>query len=219
MTRAAATVRGLYAIADTGYLDPSRLLAATEQALAGGARVVQYRDKSNDGVRRLHQARALAALCRVHSAMFLINDDVALTLAVRADGVHLGRDDMPLSQARAALGPDAIIGLSCYADLPRARGAVTQSADYVAFGSFFPSHTKPNAVRAPLELLSAARAELAVPVVAIGGITPENAAAAIHAGADAVAVIEGVFAADDVAIAAARYARLFSDARGGGALQ
>jgi thiamine-phosphate pyrophosphorylase len=202
-------VRGLYAIADTQYLNPARVVTAVTEALDGGAAVIQYRDKTADAVRRRHTADALADLCRGRGALFLINDDVALARTASADGVHLGREDMPLADARRALGPGAVIGVSCYNELDRAREAVRAGADYVAFGSFFPSPTKPHAVRANVELLRAARAELPVPTVAIGGITPENGPALVAAGADALAVITGVFAADDIRAAARRYAGLF----------
>lgn len=202
-------LRGLYAIADTGYLDDARLAGAVEQAIAGGARVVQYRDKRHDAAARRRQAQTLSRLCREHGAIFLVNDDVVLAKESDADGVHLGRQDMPFSAARARLGADRLIGVSCYNELERATAAEKQGADYVAFGSFFPSRTKPQAARAPLELLRAARAQLKMPIVAIGGITPENGAALIEAGADMLAAIEGVFAQSDIRAAARRYADLF----------
>jgi thiamine-phosphate pyrophosphorylase len=202
-------LRGLYAIADTGALAPQRLLPAAELALEGGARLVQYRDKSRDDERRRQQAQALAALCRRYSVPFLVNDDVDLAADAGADGVHLGRDDPAVEAARKRLGKHALIGVSCYAELARALDAQARGADYVAFGSFFPSPTKPGAVRAPLELLKEARTQLRVPIVAIGGITPENGASLIDAGADMLAVIDGVFGQTDVRAAAERYARLF----------
>lgn len=202
-------LRGLYAIADTGYLDDARLAGAVEQAIAGGARVVQYRDKRHDAAARRRQAQTLSRLCRERDVIFLVNDDVVLAQESDADGVHLGRQDMPFSAARARLGADRLIGVSCYNELERATAAEKQGADYVAFGSFFPSRTKPQAARAPLELLRAARAQLKMPIVAIGGITPENGAALIEAGADMLAAIEGVFAQSDIRAAARRYADLF----------
>ena len=202
-------IRGLYAIADTQYLSDAGLAAAAAQAIAGGARVLQYRDKKGDDARRRHQAAELLALGRRHGVPLLINDDVALALEVGADGVHLGREDARLSEARAQLGAAALIGVSCYNELARALAAQTQGADYVAFGSFFPSRTKPQAVRAGLELLRAAKRKLRIPIVAIGGITPENGASLNAAGADALAVIEGVFGQADVRAAAERYVRLF----------
>jgi thiamine-phosphate pyrophosphorylase len=200
---------GLYAIADTACLDNDSLHPAVAAAIEGGARVIQYRDKTNDVARRTRQALLLTALCRQHQIPFLINDDVTLAADSRADGVHLGRGDATLAEARARLGAQAIIGVSCYNELERALAAEAAGADYVAFGSFFASRTKPGAVRADLDLLRTARARLQLPVVAIGGITPENGAILIQAGADALAVIEGVFAQPDVRAAAARYARLF----------
>ena len=202
-------IHGLYAIADSGYLDAETFVPAVRAALAGGARVIQYRDKKDDAATRERLARELNALCRAHDVPLLVNDDVALAAVVGAAGVHIGRDDPDLAAARAALGPAAIIGVSCYNDLARARAAQAAGADYVAFGRFFPSRTKPQAVPADLKLLRAARAELQIPIVAIGGITPDNGASLIAAGADALAVIEGVFGQPDVATAASRYAQLF----------
>jgi thiamine-phosphate pyrophosphorylase len=203
-------LKGLYAIADTQYLDRSRLLPAVRAAIEGGARIIQYRDKSGDIARRRAAARLLAELCRSLGTTFLINDDVALALDVGADGVHLGRDDSPLAEARTKLGATAIIGVSCYNDPARAEAVAAGGADYVAFGSFFPSRTKPQAIRAGLDTLRAARARLKLPIVAIGGITPENGGVLIEAGADALAVIEGVFGQPDIRAAAQRYARLFT---------
>ncbi|TAM48186.1 MAG: thiamine phosphate synthase [Gammaproteobacteria bacterium] len=202
-------LRGLYAIADTAYLDDAHLAGAVEQAIAGGARVVQYRDKKNDIVTRRRQANALSRLCRDGGVIFLVNDDVTLARESGADGVHLGREDMSLEGARTQLGADRLIGVSCYNELEHAVRAEKQGADYVAFGSFFPSRTKPQAVRAGLDLLRSARAQLKIAVVAIGGITPENGAELIRAGADMLAVIEGVFGQPDVRVAARRYAELF----------
>ena len=203
-------ISGLYAIADTQYLDDARLLHAVGEALAGGARILQYRDKKHIVEGRARQARELAALCRKYHALFIINDDVELAKQVQAGGVHLGREDASIEQARAQLGPQPIIGVSCYNDLARAVQAQAEGADYVAFGSFFPSRTKPQAVRAGLELLCEAKQKLHIPVVAIGGITHENGVHLLAAGADALAVIEGVFGQPDIRAAAQRYARLFT---------
>jgi len=201
---------GLYAITDTRYLDDARMATAVAQAIQGGARVIQYRDKTHNATERARQASELAALCRQHGALFIVNDDVALAKQTGADGVHLGREDASLAQARAQLGPEAIIGVSCYNELEHALRAQSEGADYVAFGRFFPSRTKPQAVQADLALLRAARQKLRVPIVAIGGITPENGASLIAAGADALAVIEGVFGQADVRAAAERYTQLFA---------
>ncbi|MHB8534946.1 MAG: thiamine phosphate synthase [Sulfuricaulis sp.] len=200
---------GLYAIADTRYLDDLRLPSAVEEAIAGGARVIQYRDKSHNAPARLAQAKKIVALCRRHDVLFIVNDDAELAMQAQADGVHLGQEDAPLARTREQLGPGPIIGVSCYNALAHAQTAQAQGANYVAFGSFFPSRTKPQAVPAGLELLREAKTKLNIPIVAIGGITPENGAALIAAGADALAVIEGVFGQPDVRTAAGRYAQLF----------
>ena len=200
-------IKGLYAVTPD-VADTALLLAKVETVLAAGARLLQYRNKSADAARRGEQARALRAVCRRHAATLIINDDVTLARAIDADGVHVGADDPALALAREQLGSQKIIGVSCYDDLQRARAAATQGADYVAFGSFFASAVKPDAVRAPLSVLPAARA-LGVPVVAIGGITLDNAGGLIAAGADAVAVISALFAAPDPAGATRNFCRLF----------
>jgi len=209
MSSTQARIAGLYAIADSSYLAPQDFVTAADAALAGGARMLQYRDKHCAPTQRATIADALNDLCRRHAVLFIINDDVELAARVGATGVHLGRDDADIGAARAALGKDAIIGLSCYNQLERARAAQAAGADYVAFGSFFASRTKPQAVPATLDLLRSARAELKIPIVAIGGITPENGRSLIEAGADALAVIEGVFGQADMRTAAERYAQLF----------
>jgi thiamine-phosphate pyrophosphorylase len=204
-------LRGLYAITAGDTVTALGLAEQVAQAIAGGARVIQYRDKSGDPIKRLGEAEALNRLCRAHGVPLLINDDVGLAQQVGAAGVHLGRDDASVAQARVRLGADAIIGVSCYNDFARAERAAAAGADYVAFGSFFPSPTKPEAVRADLVLLQRARRELAIPAVAIGGITPENGRALIDAGAAMLAVITGVFGQPDIRAAARAYSRLFAD--------
>ncbi len=200
---------GLYVITDpTSTTD---LPAAVAAALEGGARLVQYRNKLADAVQAEHEARQLLALCQVHDVPLLINDDPLLAARIGAAGVHLGRDDADLAAARALLGEQAIIGLSCYNDLARAQAMATRGADYVAFGRFFPSHTKATAVQADLALLQQARQELQLPIVAIGGITAQNGAALVAAGADWLAVIQGVFAQTDVRAASAAISALFSE--------
>jgi len=203
-------ITGLYAIADSTYLTTDQFVPAVRAALDGGARVIQYRDKKCEPKQRETIAHALNVLCREHNVPLLINDDVALAAVVGPAGVHLGRDDPNIAAARAALGPAALIGVSCYNELARAQAAQDAGADYVTFGRFFPSRTKPQAVPAAPALLRAARAVLKIPIVAIGGITPENGATLIEAGADALAVIEGVFNQPDIRAAAERYARLFA---------
>lgn len=203
--------RGLYAIADTGCLSPQRFASAIEAALAGGAVMVQYRDKSNDAARRAHQAQTMVALCRRYGATSIINDDPELAAAVEADGVHVGRDDSEPAALRALIGPEAVIGVSCYNEIERARHAATIGADYIAFGSVYPSPTKPDAVHAPLELLGRARTETGLPVCAIGGITSERAPELVAAGADLLAVIDDLFSADDITARARDYARAWPD--------
>ncbi|BAU50400.1 thiamine-phosphate pyrophosphorylase [Sulfurifustis variabilis] len=202
-------IRGLYAIADTDVISVQRLTEAVAQAIAGGARLVQYRNKTGPADERERLAQSLATVCRQHDVLYVVNDDADLAAAVGADGVHVGRDDAPIAKVRERLGPRRLVGVSCYNDLGLAVQAEAAGADYVAFGSFFPSPTKPQAVRADIDLLRRARSRLRVPVVAIGGITPENGARLVAAGADALAVITGVFAQSDIEAAARRYAQLF----------
>lgn len=199
---------GLYAVTPTSLTDIDRLVERVGQALAGGARIVQYRDKTTDPARRRAAALALRRLTGDHDALLLINDDVALARAVAADGVHLGRDDMDLAAARRQLGMGAIIGISCYNRFELAQAAARAGADYLAFGSFFPSRTKPEAVRAQPSLLEQART-LALPLAAIGGITADNGAPLVRAGAHMLAVVEALFAAEDIAAAARRLTSLF----------
>ncbi len=201
--------RGLYVVTDGAERPVEALVTLVEQTLLGGAVLVQYRDKSRDAARRTREAGALRETCRAHGVPLVVNDDLELARAVGADGVHLGRDDPPLTEARARLGPTAILGASCYADPERAVAAEAAGADYVAFGRFFPSFTKPLATPASVAMLAAVRRRLRGPVVAIGGITPENAPALIAAGADLLAVVQGVFGDPDPRAAAARFANLF----------
>lgn len=201
------SIKGLYAITADSAVSQD-LLRRVEACLAGGARVVQYRNKIAAAPHR-EMASAIAASCRRHSAIFIVNDDVELALQVGADGVHLGRDDGDIASARRQLGEEGIIGISCYGSLERALAAQAAGADYVAFGSMFPSPTKPQAPHAPLSLLTQARQQLHIPIVAIGGVTLHNALQAIAAGADAVAVISAVFEAQDVERAAQEFSNLF----------
>ena len=206
--RASRRVRGLYGVTPDAA-DTSSLVALVGAAVAGGMRLVQYRNKLAAPELRLEQARALKTVCARHGALMIVNDDVGVARAVDADGVHLGREDSSAADARQALGPEKLIGISCYNSLELARSAQTSGADYVAFGSFFPSRVKPGAVCASVVLLKQAKRELAVPIVAIGGITVANASQLIGAGANAVAVISALFAAPDVASAAAQFESLF----------
>ncbi len=201
---------GLYAITDALLIPDDRLIGAVEQAILGGARLIQYRDKSHDTARRRAQAGALNELCQRHAVPLIINDDVDLAIRAGAAGVHVGRDDPALAIARAHLGKNAIIGVSCYDRLDLALDAARAGADYVAFGAFFPSPTKPTEIRASIALLRKARAALHIPIIAIGGITPDNAPLLLDVGADALAVVSGVFDQPDIQAAARRYANLFA---------
>ncbi len=205
------SLRGLCAVTSaTLCRAPGQLTRAVEAALAGGAQLIQYRDKAGgDDLARRDTARTLLDLCRARGALFIVNDDVELALAIGADGVHLGASDLPLRQARRRLGGLATIGVSCANVLERAVAAQDEGASYVAFGRFFPSRTKPNAPPADLALLRQARQRLHIPICAIGGLTPANARPVVEAGAAMIAAVEGVFGASDVEGAARAYARLF----------
>lgn len=183
--------RGLYAITQPDHKSIDQVVSDVEAALRGGATVIQYRDKNPRNAFEL--ASRLLAVCHAHQAPLLINDSVQLALTVGADGVHLGRDDGEIAEARRLLGADAIIGVSCYNDVQRAQAAADAGADYVAFGRFFPSGSKPLAAPAEIATLQRARLELNLPIVAIGGILPENGGQLLAAGADLLAVIGGVF--------------------------
>lgn len=203
-----ARIRGLYALTPDG-MEREWLVQRAEQALAGGARLLQYRSKNPDRARKLREARELRGLCSRHGALFFVNDDIALARECQADGLHLGRDDTPIEVARAQVGEHMLIGASCYNDLTRAQRCVDAGADYLAFGSFFPSTVKPGAVRPERSVLTQARLRWSVPVVAIGGITPENGAGLLAAGAHALAVITALFQAADTYAAARAFVRLF----------
>lgn len=202
-------VRGLYAI--TPALPTAELLTAVAAAIAGGAALVQYRSKEAAPSLRRQQAGELLALCRDRGVPLIINDDTELAAALGADGVHLGEKDGAIATARRLLGSQTLIGASCYNDLQRAREAAAAGADYLAFGSFYPSSSKPGARRALPQLLQQAKIALKIPVVAIGGITPANGAPLVVGGADALAAIDGLFGSDDIRAAARRYTKLFQD--------
>jgi thiamine-phosphate pyrophosphorylase len=203
----AARLRGLYAITPECD-DDEALVALVRQAIAGGAKLVQYRAKRLGALARARQARALALACRERGVLFIVNDDAALARECGADGVHLGAADGDPRAARAAW-PEAILGVSCYDQPGLARAAAEAGADYVGIGSLFASRVKPGAVQAPLERLSQARAASGLPVAAIGGITADNASLAIAAGADMIAVISALFDAPDVVQAARALSRPF----------
>ncbi len=200
-------LRGVYLL--TRQLeDTAALLAGVEAALRGGVRSVQYRDKSDDAALRIAQANALRELTRRHDALLIVNDDVALAAEVQADGVHLGEHDADIVAARQQLGAAAVIGASCYNDLERAQCMTQAGADYLAFGAFFDSSTKPGARQAQLSQLEDA-ARFGLPRVAIGGINAHNARPLIDAGADAIAVLGAIWDAPDVERAARALVELF----------
>ena len=201
-------LRGLYAITDSQLLSDGRLLPYVEAALKGGARLLQYRDKSDDAARRLREAEALAELCRRYDAELIINDDAALAARLGV-GVHLGQDDGSLASARARLDRHALVGATCHGQLELADRAAAEGASYLAFGRFFNSQTNPGAPAASLELLQQARQRYRLPLVAIGGVTLDNAPSLIAAGASLVAVVHALFAADSAAEVEQR-ARAFS---------
>ena len=202
-------LRGLYAVTDSALIAPAGLEQQVSAALAGGARLVQYRDKHGEAGLRRAQAEALLRICRRAGVPLLINDDLALAEAIGADGVHLGRDDEDPAAARRRLGAGALIGVSCYGSLGSARRAQAAGADYVAFGSAYASPTKPQAPRVGLATLRQARAALRLPICAIGGITRANASPLLAAGVDLLAVISDLFASADVEAAAREFSALF----------
>lgn len=200
--------RGLYLLTPDEH-DGERLLARTLPLLPF-ASCVQLRAKGLDRQVLMAAGQRLRSVCREADVAFIVNDDPGLARELDADGVHLGEDDASVDDARRLLGDAAIIGVSCYDDLARARRLASEGADYLAFGAFFPSPTKPHARRASLQLLRDSDA-LGLPRVAIGGITPENGGPLVAAGADLLAVISGVFDAADPAAAARAYLSCFKD--------
>jgi len=201
-------IKGLYALTPDS-LDTENLLLRVRQVLKGGVQVLQYRNKIADSALRLAQAHALRTLTRMFEATFIVNDDAQLAAAVGADGVHLGKADGEIKSARALLGSGKVIGVSCYNELQLAREAAAAGANYVAFGAFYASTVKPEAAVATTELLREARAEISLPIIAIGGITAENGAVLVEAGADGLAVISAVFDAADIQLAAKNLSKLF----------
>ena len=191
-------LRGLYAITDENLISEKNFGHNIELALQGGAKIIQYRDKSKNPTKRKQQAEVVCSLCRQYDAISIINDDIKLAQMVNADGVHLGKGDAALSEARQVLGKNAIIGISCYNDINLAISAEDNNADYVAFGAMFFSPTKPEAITATLALISEAKQRLSIPVCAIGGITENNILQLIQQGVDMTAVISGLFASDDI---------------------
>jgi len=200
-------IRGVYAITPNEG-DTILLCTLVEAAIRGGATLVQYRNKLANDALQVRQARALLAICRQHQVPLIVNDSIKLCLELNADGVHLGVDDGDLVVARARLGANKILGVSCYNRINLAQNALHAGADYVAFGACFPSSTKPLAPPANLDLFKQVQS-LHIPSVAIGGITIENAPLAISAGANAIAVINAIFNVDDVESTTKQFSQLF----------
>lgn len=202
-------LRGLYAITSPELCAGPSLAAGVAGAIRGGASIIQYRDKQASPGERVDRATRLLHICSEAGVRLIINDDAGLASGIGADGVHIGATDGDLARTRERIGPECLLGVSCYDSLQRALEAQEAGADYVAFGSMFPSPTKPNAPCASLDLLQQAQSVLTVPVVAIGGITLDNAARVIAAGADAVAVISALFETSDIETTARKFAHLF----------
>lgn len=209
----AESISGLYVITDSVLIPDPELCDRVRQAIQGGATAVQYRDKRRGYEAHLQRACALRSMTRELGVPLIINDNPRLALDSDADGVHLGRDDPDIASARKLLG-GRIIGVSCYDDVGRAVDAEEQGADYVAFGSFYPTPTKTGTTKATPDLLQHAKRALGIPLVAIGGITPDNGSALIRAGADALAVVHAVFGSDDPRKAAERFMKIVDIDRG-----
>lgn len=208
MAMSRSEISGLYAITPD-ITDTGRLCQMVEQALAGGVRCLQYRNKNADDPLRFTQSSALLPLCQRYQVPLIINDHLELACQIGADGLHVGQDDSTFPAIKDRLAPHKLIGVSCYNQLTRAVEAEKAGASYVAFGAFFPSATKPNAVRAAVGLISEAKSVLSVPVVAIGGIDLKNAASLVARGCDAIAVSQALFGAEDIEFAAKCFSRLF----------
>jgi thiamine-phosphate pyrophosphorylase len=210
MTSVSNRLNGLYVITNHQNFSDENLVDDVLLAIQGGAKIIQYRDKSLSQDKRLRQAHKLSELSKQHDVIFIVNDDIDLARAVKADGVHLGGEDESIESARSKLGTNAIIGVSCYNQFELALTAQQQGASYAAFGRFFQSSTKPGEIYASVDLLQQAHKELNIPIVAIGGISYENAAPLIQAGADMIAVVNGVFGQDDIKLAAHQFQHLFN---------
>lgn len=208
----ATRLAGVYLLTpDSGARGFNAVLNVVERALEAGVRAVQYRDKTSDGAQRLDRACRLVVVTRAAGALLIVNDDLNAAIQSDADGVHLGRDDGDVAQVRLRL-PRQLLGVSCYNEPARARAAIAAGADAIAFGSIFESITKPSAVRAPLALLSAARATWPQRrIIAIGGINAHNIATVAAAGAHAAAVLDAVFGAENPAHAARDLVRRFDE--------
>jgi thiamine-phosphate pyrophosphorylase len=199
---------GIYAITDCENLTAQELIEKSEHILKIGVSLFQYRNKETNQNKKKELAQALQSLCHQYKTPFIVNDDINLAKEISADGVHLGKNDADINIAKQTLG-SKIIGISCYNDIDRAMAAEKAGADYIAFGAFFPSLTKPNAKKASIELLQEAKSILSIPIVAIGGITPENGKQLVDAKVDYLAIISGLYSAPDTINATQSYKDLF----------
>ena len=207
-------LKGIYAITDPTLLG-SDIIIKAKQAINGGVNILQYRNKTvnltlEQQEQQENEAGTLAKLCRKHNVIFIINDNVELAIKVNADGVHLGQKDTHFQQARELLGENKIIGVTCNNQLEFAQVAQQQGADYVAFGRFFNSMTKPSAPLAELSLLSEAHKLITIPIVAIGGITHESAPLLLNEGVDMLAIIHGIFGQIDITEATRQFVDIFN---------
>ena len=205
-------LKGLYAITDSKLMG-SDLILKTEQAILGGINILQYRNKTIPFDQQEQEVLKLAQLCKNNNVLFLINDNVELALKVNADGVHLGQEDTSLQEAREQLGKDKIIGVTCHNKIELAVEAQTKGADYVAFGRFFNSKTKPSAPPAELSLISEAKKSISIPIVAIGGITQETAPLLLEEGVDVLAIIRGIFGQDDILSATQQFVEIIDSTK------
>ncbi len=203
-------IKGLYAITPD-MADLNTLIQKTQLAIEGGAFMVQYRSKIDDRDAKMRQCAAILRLCREYEIPCIVNDDVDMCCVLEADGVHLGEKDDNIAEVRHILGEDAIIGSSCYNQIERARQAQKEGASYVAFGAIFPTPTKPQAPRATLELLKEAKREIQIPIVAIGGITVNNAHDVTKTGIDAIAVITSLYEAKTIKETAETFSKMFHE--------
>ncbi len=201
-------MNGLY-IVTPDWDDTERLLRVSEQALQGGAALLQYRHKTAGPELRRIQAAALQALCRRYARPFIINDYVELCLELDTDGIHVGGTDAAVAAVRAAVGPDKIVGASCYGSLELAHAAHLAGASYVAYGGFYASKVKKYPLTTSIDILAQSKAEIPLPSVVIGGMTRENSASLVAAGADMVAAISSIYLAEDPQAAAREFADLF----------
>ena len=203
---------GLYAITDPRLLPTERLITSVESALRGGARVIQYRDKTASDIELVNNAQSLRDLCADYQAKFIINDDLDLCLRINADGLHLGKSDGDITHARNKLGEEKLLGVTCHSDLVYAQNCIQQGVDYCAFGRIFPSKTKPNAPHCPKDTLKLA-VQLSCPSVAIGGITTNNTTSIISTNIHSIAVIHGLFGQQDIEATARIFSSFFKPSK------